>query len=128
MCDTISDGSGSKFFDPGRVSHLWFGFEFGKFPLKMSNFSIFSLRVKKNIFGSGRKVPGLKAGRPLIYCGSKVSSGRVGSDQGSFLDMILVIVILFSLLQFACLQSSIYPSPFYQFFSNPLRCIVLFTV
>jgi len=47
----------------GRVSHLWFGFEFGKFPLKMSN--------------SGRKVPGSEAGRPLIYCGSKVSSGWV---------------------------------------------------
>jgi len=29
------------------VSHLWFGCEFGKFPLKMSNFSIFSLWVKK---------------------------------------------------------------------------------
>jgi len=25
----------------GRVSHLWFGYGFGKFPLKMSNFSIF---------------------------------------------------------------------------------------
>jgi len=24
----------------GRVSHLWFGSEFGKFPLKTSNFSI----------------------------------------------------------------------------------------
>jgi len=31
----------------GCVSHLWFGLEFGKFPLKMSNFSIFSIRVKK---------------------------------------------------------------------------------
>jgi len=40
-----SDGSGSKIFDPGRVSHLRFGFEFGKFPLKMSKFSIFSLWV-----------------------------------------------------------------------------------
>jgi len=61
----------------GRVSHLWFGLEFGKFPLKTSNFSFFSLRVKKNCFGLGRKVPGSKPGRPLIYCGSKVSSGRV---------------------------------------------------
>jgi len=25
----------------GRVNHLCFGFELGKFPLKMSNFSIF---------------------------------------------------------------------------------------
>jgi len=28
---------------------------------------------------SGRKVPGSNLGWPLIYCGSKVSSGRVGS-------------------------------------------------
>jgi len=34
-------------------------------------------RVKKYCFGSGRKAPGLKPGRPLIYCGLKVSSGRV---------------------------------------------------
>jgi len=64
-----------KIFDPGRVSHLWFGFEFGKFPLKMSNFSIFFPSGQKNLFGLGTKVPGSKAGRPLIYCGSKVSSG-----------------------------------------------------
>jgi len=34
-------------FDAGQVSHLWFGI--GKFPLKMSNFSIFfsSGQVKK---------------------------------------------------------------------------------
>jgi len=60
----------------GWVSHLWYGFEFVKFPLKMS---IFSHQVKKNLFGSGRKVPGSMAGWPLIYCGSKVSLGRVGS-------------------------------------------------
>jgi len=52
----------------GRVSHLWFGFEFRKFPLKMSN-----------LFGSDRKVPGSKVGWPLIYCRSKEGSGRVGS-------------------------------------------------
>jgi len=44
----------------------------------MSNFSIFFLSgQKKNLFGSGQKVPGSKAGRPLIYCGSKVSSGQI---------------------------------------------------
>jgi len=71
---------GQKFLTPvglGWVSHLWFGLEFGKFPLKMSNFSIFSLRIKNNCFGSGPKAPRSKPGRPLIYCGSKVSSGRV---------------------------------------------------
>jgi len=58
----------------GLVSHLWFGLEFGKFPLKMSNFQFFSPRVKK--IASGQKVPGSKPGQPLIYCGSKVSSGQ----------------------------------------------------
>jgi len=53
-----SDGSGSKFLTQvglgqflwlGLVqgSHLWFEFE--KFPLKTSHFSIFSLRVKKSV-------------------------------------------------------------------------------
>jgi len=58
---------GSKFFDPGRVGSAIYGlgFEFGKSPLKMSNLSI--------LFPLGQKVPGSKAGRPLIYCGSKVS-------------------------------------------------------
>jgi len=61
----------------GRVSHLWFLLGGWKFPQKMSNFSIFSLQVKKNLFGLGQKVPGSKAGWPLIYCGSKVNSGQV---------------------------------------------------
>jgi len=43
----------------------------------MSNFSIFALGVKKNCFGLGGKVPGSKLGQLIIYCGSKVSSGRV---------------------------------------------------
>jgi len=67
----------------GWVSHFWFEFKFGKFPLKMSNFFPSN---KKIIFGSGQKVPGSKGGRPLIYCRSKVSSGRVGSGQGSSLQ------------------------------------------
>jgi len=40
-----------------RVSYLWFGFEFGKFSLKMPNFWIFFPKGKKNLFGSGQKVP-----------------------------------------------------------------------
>jgi len=35
-----SDGSGSKFYHPGWVSHLCFGF--WKFSLKIPNFSVFS--------------------------------------------------------------------------------------
>jgi len=71
----MGDGSGSKIFEPHRarsifgssgwVSHLWFGF--GKSPLKIPNFSIFSLRIKKNLIGSGQKVHGSKLVRPLNY-------------------------------------------------------------
>jgi len=74
--------SPGKFFvarvGSGRVSHLWLRFEFGKFPPKISNFSIFG---KKNLFWLGQKVPRSKAGRPLIHCGSKVSSGWVGTSN-----------------------------------------------
>jgi len=70
--DIQSDGSGSKIFDPGRVNFLWlwsgrvihwlFGVDFGKFPLKMSNFSIF--------FSSGS---------------NKISSGQVKDGSASYL-------------------------------------------
>jgi len=53
-----------------------------KISLKIPNFSIFSLQVKKNLFGSGQKVPGSKTDWPLIYCLSKVCLGRVGLGQG----------------------------------------------
>jgi len=69
----ISDGSGSNIFWPGlgRVSHIWFWFWFGKFPLKCQIFNYFLFRSKKSILA------GSNAGWPLIYCGSKVSSGWV---------------------------------------------------
>jgi len=67
-------GTGQKIFN--RVGsghpHLWIGF--GKSSLKPSNFSIFFLRFKKNLFGSRQKEPGSKAGQ---HCGSKVCSGWV---------------------------------------------------
>jgi len=65
----------------GRVSHLWFGFEFGKFPLQTSNFSIFFPSGQKKSLRAGRKVPRSKAGQLFIYFGSKVSLGKVGSGQ-----------------------------------------------
>jgi len=77
---------GSGQFFVARVSHLWFGFEFGKFTLTTSNFSIFFTSGQKNLFELGRKVPGSKAGWPLIYCGSKVSS--VWAGQGPSLILI----------------------------------------
>jgi len=45
----------SIFCGSGRVSHLWFGLEFGKFPLKTSNFPI---KVKKIASGRVGKYPG----------------------------------------------------------------------
>jgi len=65
---------GAIFCGSGRVSHLWFGFQLGKFPLKTSNCSIFLPSGQKNLSGSGQKVPRSKVGWPLIYCWSKVSS------------------------------------------------------
>jgi len=62
---THSDGSGSKIFDPGWVRSAIYGLGFPS--------------GQKNLFGFGRKVPGLKACQPLIYCGSKVSSCWVRS-------------------------------------------------
>jgi len=81
-----SDGSGSKIFDPGwvnflwlgsgRVSHLWFGLEFGKFPLKMSNFSIFFPSGQKNCFRL--ESTRVKAGSAsyLLRVKSKLGSGQ----------------------------------------------------
>jgi len=40
---------------------------------------------QKNLFGLGHKVPGLKAGQPLIYCGSKVSSGKLPKSESAYI-------------------------------------------
>jgi len=78
----VIDGSGSKIFDPGwvsflclglgRVSHLWFGFEFGKFPLKTSNFSIFFPSDQKKISsGWVRNWPGWRRVGLFFTAGQK---------------------------------------------------------
>jgi len=78
-------------FDPGQVGSIFcgssqvgsaiygLGLNLENFPYKCQIFQFFSFRVKKNLFGSGQKVPGSKAGWTLIYCGSKVSLGQVGA-------------------------------------------------
>jgi len=87
----ISDGSGSKFFDLVRVSFLWLGIGSGlglnleNFPKKCQIFQFFSYPVKKNLFRLGQKESRSKAGQPLIYCGLKVSLGRVASGHFSSL-------------------------------------------
>jgi len=51
---------GSSGVGSGWVIHLWFEFKFGKLPLKMSNFSIFALQVKKISSGRVKKYPGCR--------------------------------------------------------------------
>jgi len=79
-----SDGSGSKIFDPGQVNFLWLGsglpFMVWVWIWKISSkninfFNFLPFGSKKISLGRVRKYPG----RPLIYCGSKLSSGRAGS-------------------------------------------------
>jgi len=72
-----SDESRSNFFDRGRVSHFWFRFGFGKFPLKISNFPIFSLRVKKIALGQVKKNPSQRRVGLLFTAGQK--NAQVGS-------------------------------------------------
>jgi len=65
----------------GWVSHFLFGFGFGKFPLKlkMSKFSIFSLRFKKISLGWVKKYPGQRQVGLLFTASQKYA--RVGSGS-----------------------------------------------
>jgi len=64
----------------GRVSHLWFGFGFGKFPLKIPNFEFFSFRVKKyhRVGSKGTRVIDGLASHPL-RAKSMLRSDRVSA-------------------------------------------------
>jgi len=55
----------------GWVSHLWFGSGFGKFPLKIPNFLIFTLRVKKISLGRVKKYLGQRRVGLLFTAGQK---------------------------------------------------------
>jgi len=69
----------SIFCSSGWIRSAIYGLGLENSPFKCQIFQFFALWVKKNLFGLGQKVPGSEAGQPLIYCGSKVSSGLVGS-------------------------------------------------
>jgi len=65
-------GSGQKILTwvgSGQPSLVWVW----KIPPENTKLSV---SVERSISGLGQKVPGSKAGRPLIYCGSKVCSGQ----------------------------------------------------
>jgi len=78
-----SDGSfltwvGSNFWCSGwvgsvQVSHIWFKFGFGKFPLKIPNFPTFCPLDKKNLIGSGQKGLYFTAGQKY----ARVRSGPI---------------------------------------------------
>jgi len=75
-------GLGQKFLTrvgSSQVSHLWFGI--GKFPLKTSNFTIFSLQVKKISSSWVKKYPGQRWVCLLFTAGQKYA----WLDQGSSL-------------------------------------------
>jgi len=80
---------GSIFFGSGWVGSAinGLGLNLENFPEKCQIFQFFSLRVRS------------KAGRPLIYCGSKVSSGPItkfiGKPSFSFFTHIMVLLFIF---------------------------------
>jgi len=90
-----SDGSRSKIFDPGRVSNPWFEFGFGKFPLKMSNFSIFFPLGQIKSLGVGSKSTRVK-GRSASYL--LLVKIKLGSGQGPSLKEWHLKVDFFSTL------------------------------
>jgi len=61
---------GSSIFDSGLGWNI---------STKSPKFSNFSLRIKKNHFGSVQKAPASKTGGPLIYCRSKVWSEPIAN-------------------------------------------------
>jgi len=72
---------GSIFCGSGQVRHLWFGLEFGKYPLKMSKFSIF--------FPSGQKRTRLKGGSASYLLRVK---SKLGEGQGPSLGCIVFLL------------------------------------
>jgi len=68
-------GPGQKFFNQVLSGQPPLGLE--NFPLKSQIFP----SDQKNIIRLGKKIPRLMKGRPLIYCGSKVYSGRLFFDK-----------------------------------------------
>jgi len=84
-CEKSSDGSGSKIFDLGQVSHLWFGLRFVKFPLKVSNLSIFCPSGQKKSLWVGSESTQVEGGLAsyLLLVKSKLGLGQGPSIENS---------------------------------------------
>jgi len=79
---------GSKLGQPliyccSKVSHLWLGFEFGQFPLKMSKFSIFCPSGQKKSLWVGSKSTRIKGWSAfyLLRIKRELRSGQGPSQQ-----------------------------------------------
>jgi len=71
-----------------RISHLWFGFGFGNFPLKIPNFSIFCSSGQTKYLRVRSKSTRIKGGSAsyLLLVKSMVLSSGVGSEPISCLE------------------------------------------
>jgi len=72
-------GPGQKFLTWVRSAIYGLGLNLENFPKKCQIFQLFSLRVKKNLFRLGQKVPGSKASwlnSYLLQVKSKLGSGQ----------------------------------------------------
>jgi len=68
----------SKIFDPGQVSHSWFGVGVGKFPPKISNFLILFPSGQKKSLRVGSKSTQVKGGSAsyLLWVKSMLGPGQ----------------------------------------------------
>jgi len=78
---------GSIFCGSGRVSHSWFGFEFEKFPLTMSNFSIFFPSGQKKFLRVRSESTRVKGGSAFYLLRVK---SKLGSGQGTSLVLMTI--------------------------------------
>jgi len=104
---------GSIFCGSGLVSHLWFGFEFQKFPQKTSNFSIFfTFGSKKISFGRVGKYPGQSQVSLLFSAGQKLGSGQ-GPSLGciSWWSWWYSLLYYFNLTQWFWSRDGPWPNP-----------------
>jgi len=132
--DLSSDGSGSKFFDPGwvrsifcgsgRVSHLRFVFEFGKFPLKTSIFSIFFTSDQKKSFRIGSKSTRVKGGSAsyLLQVKSKLGSGPVWSGP---ISRPISFEVCYSIIYNSFLNFHNHERPMMPFSRSSQTCIII---
>jgi len=65
------------YFTPGQDSHLWFGFGFGNFHLKIPIFQFFAIQVKKTSSCRVKKYPGqTRVSLFLLWVKSMLGSGQ----------------------------------------------------